>query len=74
MAITRSHTGLDVAMDAGFTIFRQKRDQIRQSLAKRKIYSTTLSELSSLSDRNLKDLGIPRSDIKRLAMEAAYGC
>jgi uncharacterized protein YjiS (DUF1127 family) len=72
MAITRSNSRLDVVLDAGRTIFHQKRDQIRQALVKRKIYRATLYELSVLSDRDLKDLGIPRSSIKRLAMEAAY--
>ncbi|HDZ81173.1 MAG TPA: DUF1127 domain-containing protein [Roseobacter sp.] len=47
---------------------------MRQALAKRKVYRATLFELSTLSDHDLKDLGIPRSNIKRLAMEAAYDC
>jgi uncharacterized protein YjiS (DUF1127 family) len=72
MAITRSNSRLDVVLDAGRTIYHQKRDQIRQALAKRKVYRATLFELSTLSDRDPKDLGIPRSNIKRLAMEAAY--
>lgn len=74
MAVSRSNSGLDVVLDAGRTIFHQKRDQIRQALAKRKVYSDTFSELAGLTDRELKDLGIPRSNIKRLAMEAAYDC
>ena len=74
MAMTRSNTGLDVVLDAGRSIFHQKRDQMRQALAKRKVYRATLFELSALSDHDLKDLGIPRSNIKRLAMEAAYDC
>ena len=74
MAMTRSNSGLDVVLDAGRTIFEQKRDQIRRALAKRKIYRATLYELSVLSDRDLNDLAIPRSSIKRLAMEAAHDC
>lgn len=74
MAVTRSNSGLDVVLDAGRSIFHQKRDQIRQALAKRKVYRATLSELSALSDRDLNDLGISRSNIKRLALEAAYDC
>ena len=72
MAVTRSNSGLDVVLNAGRTIFHQKRDQIRKALTKRKVYRATLSELSALTDRDLNDLGIPRSNIKRLAMEAAY--
>ena len=74
MAVTRSNSGLDVVLDAGRTIFHQKRDQFQRALAKRRVYRATLFELSVLSDRDLKDLGIPRSSIKRLAMEAAYDC
>lgn len=33
-------------------------------------YKRTVSELASLSDRDLADLGIARSDIPRLAREA----
>ena len=35
-----------------------------------KRYSRTVSELESLSSRELADLGISRSDIPRLAREA----
>jgi uncharacterized protein YjiS (DUF1127 family) len=73
MAITRSNSALDVVFDAGRTFFQQKSDQMRKAQAKRKVYRATYHELSSLSDRDLRDLGIPRSNIKRLAMEAAYG-
>jgi uncharacterized protein YjiS (DUF1127 family) len=74
MAVTRPNSGLDVVLDAGRTVFHQKRDQIRKALAKRKVYRATYSELTVLTDRDLRDLGIPRSSIKRLAMEAAYDC
>lgn len=74
MTVTRSNSGLDVVLDAGRTIFHQKRNQMRQALAKRKVYRATLFELSALSNRDLKDLGISRSSIKRLALEAAHDC
>lgn len=72
MAITRLNSGLDVVFDAGRTYFQQKRQQIRKALAKRKVYLATYHELSMLSDHDLRDLGILRSNIKRLALEAAY--
>lgn len=40
---------------------------------KRKVYNITVRELESLDNRGLQDLGIARSDIKRLAREHAYG-
>lgn len=73
MAITRSNSGLDVVLDAARTSFEHKRDQLSKALARRKVYRTTYHELSTLTDRDLRDLGIPRSNIKRLALEAAYG-
>ena len=74
MAITRSNSALDVVFEAGRTFFHQKLDTMRKAQAKRRVYRATCYELSMLSDRDLIDLGIPRSRIKRLAKEAAYGC
>lgn len=73
MTVTRSNSGLDVVLDAGRSIFHQMRDRIRQALAKRRVYRTTFFELAALTDRELRDLGITRSNIKRLALEAAHG-
>ncbi len=47
--------------------------QVSDFFAKRKVYTTTLRELESLDDRELADLGIARTMIKRVATEAAYG-
>lgn len=38
-----------------------------------RLYRKTVNELSALSARDLDDLGISRSMIKRIALEAAYG-
>lgn len=46
---------------------------LRDALARRKVYRETLRELKSLSNRELADLGISRSMITRVAVEAAYG-
>lgn len=43
------------------------------ALQRRRIYSQTLNELRSLSDRDLNDLGISRSMIVEIARDAAYG-
>ncbi|WP_390910355.1 DUF1127 domain-containing protein [Pseudosulfitobacter sp. SM2401] len=72
MAITRSNNWLDVVLEAGRTFFHQKRKGMQRALARRKVYRATYSELAALSDRDLNDLGIRRSNIKRMAMEAAY--
>lgn len=40
-------------------------------MRRRKAYRETFSELNACSSRDLNDLGIARSDIRRLAIEAA---
>jgi len=42
-------------------------------VANYRIYRKTVSELSALSSRELDDLGLNRSMIKRVSLEAAYG-
>ncbi len=73
MATTQSISRTSALLDAGRTAFYQKLDQLRAHRARNKIYNTTVSELAALSDRDLSDLGIARSNIKRIAMEAANG-
>ena len=46
---------------------------LREARAKRRVYRTTLNELSSLSNRELADLGIARGEVRNIAMQAAYG-
>jgi len=46
---------------------------LREQMAKRAVYRKTISELQSLTDRELADLGIHRSAIKGIAHEAAFG-
>ncbi|MXU63859.1 DUF1127 domain-containing protein [Oceanomicrobium pacificus] len=36
-------------------------------------YRRTLAELEALTNRDLADLGLSRSGLKRLALEATYG-
>lgn len=43
------------------------------ALQRRRVYNQTLTELRSLNDRELADLGIARSMITEIAREAAYG-
>ena len=52
---------------------RQLLDQIRDARASRRVYRQAKAELSGLSNRALRDLGIDRSEIRRIAWEAAYG-
>ena len=45
----------------------------RARFAQYRVYRKTLSELGELSNRELADLGLNRSMLKRIALEAAYG-
>lgn len=46
--------------------------EYRAQAARRKVYRNTLRELSALSHRELCDLGLNHSEIKRVAYQAAY--
>ncbi|WP_224823305.1 DUF1127 domain-containing protein [Cognatishimia sp. MH4019] len=54
----------------------EKSKALWSSLASRyaayRTYRRTLTELRTLSNRELNDLGLSRSMLKRVAMEAAY--
>ena len=41
--------------------------------ARHAVYRRTRAELETLTDRDLSDLGIHRSDVRRIAYQAAYG-
>ena len=45
----------------------------RADLGRWRVYRRTLDELSALDDRDLADLGLSRSMIRGVAIEAAYG-
>ncbi len=45
--------------------------QIDARLARRRLFRATLGELSMLSDRDLADLGLERSSLRRVAWQAA---
>ena len=45
---------------------------IQARLARRKVFKTTYNELSALSNRELADLGLNRSQLRRIAWQAAY--
>lgn len=60
----RGH-GLSDRLAGFFEAFKARR-------ARNAIFRTTLRELNQLSERELADLGLHRSQIKQVAKEAAY--
>jgi len=53
--------------------FRKVLDVLSQRAGQAAVYRQTVRELQSLGNRDLADLGIHRSEIRRIATEAAYG-
>ncbi len=66
---TEITTGTQSGLSARFTGLLI---DLRARLARRKVYTQTISELQNLSDRELADLGLNRSIIRRVAFQAAY--
>lgn len=73
MTVTQANQSLGAVFESGLLLIQQSMASAKNALSRRKAYRKTYAELSSLSDRDLRDLGIPRSDIGRLAREEAYG-
>ena len=73
MTTNDAHWRSIALFEVGCSSFHQTIDNMRAAHARRQTYQTTAFELGRLSDRTLKDLGITRGDIKRLAMEASDG-
>ena len=46
---------------------------VNETLARRRIARHTYTELAQLGDRELADLGLTRSDLRRVARDAAQG-
>ena len=43
-----------------------------EEMIRRRVYRTTLTELQALSNRDLADMGMKRTELKRVAYAAAY--
>ncbi|MFS4582616.1 DUF1127 domain-containing protein [Phaeobacter sp. C3_T13_0] len=48
-------------------------DELKGKIARYRLYRQTIDELSTLSGRELADLGLSRSMLRSVAYEAAYG-
>ena len=46
-------------------------NKLTEAMQRRRVYRTTVNELSALNDSDLSDLGISRASIRRLALDAA---
>lgn len=69
-----AYSRIDFARIGGFDLnasIVQFLDALKERAARYAVYRQTVSELSSCSDRELADLGFHRSEIPRIAKEAA---
>ncbi|MGR3514182.1 MAG: DUF1127 domain-containing protein [Paracoccaceae bacterium] len=48
-------------------------ETLAQSFRRYRTYQTTLSELNTLGERELEDLGLNRAEFRKIARRAAYG-
>ncbi|MDP1668452.1 DUF1127 domain-containing protein [Phaeovulum sp.] len=70
MAFALGNINVDLGLaDRAAALFAR----LGEARQRRKVFRQTLRELGALSSRELTDLGIPRSMITRVAIEAAYG-
>jgi len=70
MAYVNSTRSIDAAIADGVS---NAVKNVRERFAQYQVYRTTLRELSALSGRELADLGMHRSQIRSIALDAAYG-
>ena len=68
MTVTTDFSAAKSVEVSGFAAFL---DDLKLRIARHRVYRRTVSELSALSNRELADLGLNRSMIRRLALQAA---
>ncbi|MFD0857352.1 DUF1127 domain-containing protein [Roseovarius aquimarinus] len=73
MAFTTISPSFSGGVRGAFARVDQKLGGLKIAIERRRLFTRIRKELSNLSDRDLTELGIPRSHITRLAWETAYG-
>lgn len=68
MAYVANHTSVAAPKASGLSVFFAN---VAERARKYRIYRETFNELNALSNRELADLGLSRSMIRRLAIEAS---
>jgi len=69
IAISRNNARLQTVLDDVRSRFKRFLSAAQEANERRRIYRATVCELDHLTNRDLADLGIPRSHIRRLAIE-----
>ena len=69
-----AHIGISRGIEFGLgQRFAGLVEALRDKRRRYGVYRETIRELAELNERDLTDLGIHRSQIRTIAMEAAYG-
>ncbi|MBQ4825245.1 DUF1127 domain-containing protein [Leisingera sp. M527] len=66
MAAAQQISAVNIASPVGFL------DALMVKFVRYRLYRKTVNELSALTARDLADLGLNRSEIQRVAYQAAY--
>lgn len=69
MSQTLSHADAVIARPAASGFFARA----QKSFAQYRLYRRTLAELEGLNDRELRDLGLSRFDLRTIAYDSVYG-
>lgn len=69
MASSTAHSILRLPEKAAHLPFERLWTSVKETLRRRAKYHRALAELRSLSPRELKDIGVARCEIRRLALE-----
>lgn len=56
-----------------FEGLRANYQQARAELFRRRVYANAVRSLNNLTDRQLDDIGIPRSEIRQRAYQSVHG-
>ncbi len=73
MAYTTQNTATSSGLlERAFAYSAGAMDAAAGYFARRRVFLTTLNELQALSNRELADLGLHRSQLRQIALEAAY--
>lgn len=70
--VTHDHTGVENAIGTMHPLWRRLVGQLRAKARHWRAYARAFGELSSLSDHDLRDIGISRCDIPWCARQAAH--
>ncbi|XDA99437.1 DUF1127 domain-containing protein [Sulfitobacter sp. LCG007] len=73
MAYTTHSTASATLLERTFAYSASLLEAAAERQARRRVFRTTLNELQALSNRELADLGLHRSELRRIALEASQG-